>query len=50
VVPKGLQLLLRKQLVKRFRRSNGWAVIGVDQIRAANRPSTYSGFERRKSI
>ena len=50
VVPKGLELLLSRELVKRFRRSSGWAVIGVDPLRAANRPSAYSGPERRKSI
>ncbi len=33
VVPKGLNLLLNRELVKRFRRSSGWAVVGKDPIR-----------------
>ena len=33
LVPKGLDLLLSRKLVKRFRRSSGWAVIGEDPIR-----------------
>lgn len=49
VVPKGLDLLLSKDLVKRFRRADGWAVIGVDPIRAPRRQNTYSGPERRKA-
>ncbi|MEN8730563.1 MAG: GSU3473 family protein [Desulfuromonadales bacterium] len=49
VVQKGLQLLLSRELVKRFRRSSGWAVIGVDPLRAAKQSSAYSGPERRKS-
>jgi hypothetical protein len=49
VVQKVLQLLLSRELVKRFRRSSGWAVVGVDPLRSENRSSTYSGPERRKS-
>lgn len=49
VVPKGLELLLSKELVRRFRRSSGWAVIGVDPVRVSNRQSAYTGHERRKS-
>ena len=33
VVPKGLDLLLSRELVKRFRRTSGWAVVGKDAIR-----------------
>lgn len=50
VVPKGLELLLSRELVKRFRRSSGWAVIGVDPLRATKRSSTYSGPDRRKPL
>jgi len=47
VVPKGLDLLLNRELVKRFRRSSGWAVIGKDPVRYPNKKSEYSGPERR---
>ncbi|MBE0575862.1 MAG: hypothetical protein IH613_08185 [Desulfuromonadales bacterium] len=47
VVPKGLDLLLRQNLVKRFRRSAGWVVVGKDQIRHSNRVVGYDGQERR---
>lgn len=48
VVAKGLELLLSRELVKRFRRSSGWAVIGVDPLRAAKKSSAYYGPERRQ--
>lgn len=47
VVPKGLDLLLRRDLVKRFRRSSGWAVVGRDPIRYPDKRVEYSGPERR---
>ncbi len=47
VVPKGLNLLLNRELVKRFRRSSGWAVIGKDPIRYPNNKREYNGLERR---
>jgi hypothetical protein len=47
VVPKGLDLLLRQKLVKRFRRSTGWVVVGKDQIRYSSRVVGYDGQERR---
>jgi hypothetical protein len=47
VVPKGLNLLLSRELVKRFRRSSGWAVIGKDSIRYPNNKLEYNGLERR---
>ena len=50
VVPKGLDLLLRRELVKRFRRSSGWAVVGKDPIRYPDRQDSYSGPERRMAI
>lgn len=48
VVPKGLELLLGRELVKRFRRSSGWVVIGVDPVRTPRRQFAYAGPERRK--
>lgn len=47
VVPKGLDLLLRRELVKRFRRSAGWAVVGKDPIRHPDQRAEYNGPERR---
>ncbi|MBW2689408.1 MAG: hypothetical protein JRC99_05720 [Deltaproteobacteria bacterium] len=47
VVPKGLNLLLGRELVKRFRRSSGWAVVGKDAIRYPDNKLSYTGTERR---
>ncbi len=49
VVPKGLNLLLNRELVKRFKRSSGWAVVGQDPIRFTEKGNGYKGMERRKS-
>ena len=47
VVPKGLDLLLSRELVKRFRRASGWAVVGKDPIRYPAKKASYNGTERR---
>ncbi len=47
VVPKGLDLLLNRDLVKSFRRSSGWAVVGKDPIRYPGKKVSYNGTERR---
>ena len=47
VVPRGLNLLLSRELVKRFRRSSGWAVVGKDPIRYPDTMVGYNGPERR---
>ena len=47
VVPKGLNLLLNRELVRRFRRSSGWAVVGKDPIRYPDKSDSYKGPERR---
>ncbi|MCM2263869.1 MAG: hypothetical protein NDI73_01620 [Desulfuromonadales bacterium] len=47
VVPRGLDLLLNRKLVRRFLRSSGWAVVGVDPIRLSPHASEYHGRERR---
>lgn len=49
VVPKGLNLLLNRELVKRFKRSSGWAVVGQDPIRFTENGNGYKGTERRKA-
>jgi hypothetical protein len=48
VIPRGLDLLLERRLVRRFLRSSGWAVVGIDPIRASARSSDYSGHDRRR--
>jgi hypothetical protein len=50
VVPKGLDLLLNRELVKRFRRSSGWVVVGTDPIRYSSNRTPYNGHERRFSV
>jgi len=47
VVPKGLDLLLNRELVKSFRRSSGWVVVGKDPIRYPGKKVSYYGTERR---
>ena len=49
VVPKGLNLLLNRELVKRFQRSSGWVVVGKDPIRHTKNSNGYNGMERRKA-
>jgi len=49
VVPKGLNLLLNRELVKRFKRSSGWSVVSRDPIRYAKKSNSYKGMERRKA-
>jgi hypothetical protein len=48
VVPRGLELLLERKLVRRFLRDSGWAIVGRDPIRTAAQPSPYPGPERRR--
>jgi hypothetical protein len=48
VSPKGLDLLLRNGRVRRFLRSSGWVVVGVDLIRDTARAVIYDGPERRQ--
>jgi hypothetical protein len=49
VVPKGLNLLLNREMVKCFKRSSGWVVVGRDPIRYAEKDNCYRGMERRKA-
>ena len=46
VKPKMLDYLLDKNKIKRFKRSNGWAVVGRDSIRSDSL-NRYYGEERR---
>lgn len=47
-VPKGLNLLLNQQQVRRFRRQSSWVVVGRDPIRSASAIGKYCGPERRQ--
>ena len=49
VVNKGLNLLISREVVKRFRRSSGWAVVGVDPIRGPQKQAGYAGPNRRET-
>jgi hypothetical protein len=49
VVPKGLDFLLNREMVKRFRRTSGWAVVGKDPIRYPDKKQIYSGPDRRRA-
>lgn len=46
VVPRGLGLLLSHGRVKRFRRRDGWVMVGRDPVRV-NSTADYRGPERR---
>jgi len=48
VVPRGLDLLLERSLVRRFLRNSEWAVVGLDPMRGSRRASPYPGTERRR--
>ncbi len=47
VSPKFLDILLFLGQVRRFERADGWAVVGVDRLRAAN-SSLHSGTDLRQ--
>jgi hypothetical protein len=50
VTPRVLDLLLESNRVAKFKRSSGWATVGVDPIRAKSRyqnGASYEGPERR---
>lgn len=47
VKPQMLDILLREKKVARFKRSEGWAVVGHDPIRDSRGPVIYRGDERR---
>jgi len=49
VVPKGLNLLLNRELVKRCKRSSCWAVVGKDPVRYTGSNGGYTGMVRRKA-
>jgi hypothetical protein len=49
VAPKALDLFLKTDKISRFKRSSGWATVGIDPIREEGESSAYRGPERRAS-
>ena len=49
VRPPVLQHLIETGKIYKFRRSDGWAVLGIDQVRAPKR-RPYRGQERRQGV
>lgn len=47
LAPKALDLFLGKGRVSKFRRSDGWAIVGEDPIRSGKQGHVYEGPERR---
>lgn len=48
VVQEGLESLLEHNLVKRFKRRSGWAIVGIDPIRSNPvHQLSFGGNERR---
>ena len=47
MAPKALDMFLVRDGVSRFRRSDGWVVVGVDPLRDLCKRCVYDGSERR---
>ena len=47
MAPKALDMFLVRENVSRFRRSDGWVVVGVDPLRDPSKRYGYDGVERR---
>ena len=47
MAPKALNLFLTQHKVVKFKRSDGWAVVGRDPLRDMNKKNIHYGFERR---
>jgi hypothetical protein len=45
-----LKIFLAHGGVKRFRRSDGWVVVGKDQLRDSQNDRAYDGVERREVV
>ena len=50
MAPKALDLLLKHEEVSKFKRSDGWAVVGRDPLRKKNLDTSYGGTERRIAV
>ena len=47
MAPKALDMFLVRDGVSRFRRTDGWVVVGVDPLRDPSKRCVYDGVERR---
>lgn len=47
MAPRALDMFLARNEIHRFKRSDGWAVVGVDPLRQPERNNHYGGSERR---
>ena len=47
MAPKAFEMFLTREEVSRFRRSDSWAVVGVDPLRDLSKRCVYDGVERR---
>ena len=47
MAPRALDMFLARGEVSRFKRSDGWAVVGVDPLRDSKKTNAFDGAERR---
>lgn len=47
MAPRALDMFLARDEVSRFKRSDGWAVVGMDHMRASKKRHAFDGAERR---
>ena len=47
MAPRALDMFLARGEVARFKRSDGWAVVGVDPLRDSRKTHAFDGAERR---
>ena len=47
MAPRALDMFLARDEVSRFKRSDGWAVVGVDPLREPKKNHAFDGTERR---
>ena len=50
MVAVALDLCLRQNRIRSFRRADGWVVIGIDPMRGMGSMSTYAGPDRRGGV
>ena len=47
MAPRALDMFLARDEVSRFKRSEGWVVVGVDPLRDPKKRNAFDGAERR---
>ena len=47
---KALNIFLSHDRVAKFKRADGWVVVGTDPLRAMNSSNHFSGFDRRAPV